>query len=379
MAQDDTSQDSRWQGAGELWTALRRLLRVEVWLIASLIVGLVCVEVGLRWVRPDMAGLVYSARQTGGHPIVVTPEGLRTPPQGAATGSGPVVIGMGDSTTYGTGVAAEETWSLALDTVLSVPAVLRNGGFPGAPLQGIRHRYETLWAVRDTPAIVVLMVSANMISFTDFQWDAALEPVRARPFQSPQNGLKARMKQLVQSSALWKAVSVNVNTLKYATGLSNHRVDPVRPLSPLMAYGWLQPDLPRDAQDRMWQRFEAEMTQLRDDVRSQGGCLVVGFMPPRFMLSDQILDNLKFVPKNRMTQNAEARIRDLSVALDMPFIESVAALRDLRRTTSAFMEPLYIPDDYTHLSPQGHAEVAQSVAQVIAPLLEGTATCPGAD
>lgn len=348
-----------------LWRGLRGLLRREYPVLVLLLLAMVGAEISLRLVRPDMAGQVYDRHRTGGQPIEINAHGLRVP---AGTGdiSLPRVLGVGDSTTFGTGVAATDTWPLRLAEQISVD--VGNAGFEGASLKDFAHRFETIWSDAEQLDTVVLLVTGNMVSFTDFHWESGPRTVRPKPF-APDNGLTTRIKHLVQSSALWKAVTLTMDQGKYAIGLTSHRVDPQRPLSPLMAYGWEQPDLGQDAQPRMWSRFEERLNALKDTLYARDVCLVLAFLPPRFLLSDDPRDNLKFVPKGRLNENAEARVGDMAARLNLPFIPLSPDLA--ARNT----ERLYVPADYTHLNAAGHLIAAETIGARLAPILSDEAPC----
>lgn len=379
--QTDRNDDASASDVAELWGSLRQLMRREYPILLALLAGLVLAEMGLRLVRPDLAGLIYARGWTGGHPVVVTAQGFRVPPEVPADRLAqeqvaPYVIGIGDSVTYGTGVAAEETWPLALDQALTTPIRLRNGGIPGASLRDLHARYQTLWRdLEGPPKVFVLMVTGNLVSFTDYHWERApLEP-EAQPFVPRRGRLGMRITWMVQSSALWKAATAHISALKYGIGLLGHRVDPEKPLSPLLAYGWVQPDLPVGAQDAMWQRFEAALGALNADMAAAGDCLVIGFAPPRFKVGSGRLDNLKFVPAHRLRTDPKARVARLAAALDRPFVDAGAALGAARAAQSALRNPLYIPDDYTHLDAAGHAVVSDAVGAVLYSILKEEKSC----
>lgn len=349
----------------QLWRSLRGLLRREYPLLILLLVGLVVAEITLRVVRPDLAGLTYDRNYTGGHPVQITERGLRVPPE-VTVPPRPRILAVGDSTTYGTGVAAEATWPLQLQDRLGVR--VGNAGFEGASLTDFKHRLETVWDSTTELDTVVLLVTGNMVSFTDFHWTSGPRALRPQRF-APDSGLKTQARQAVQASALWKGVSLAIDQGKYAIGLTSHRVDPSRPLSPLMAYGWEQPDLAADAHARMWERFGTRLAEFDAALAARDICLIVGFLPPRFMLSDDMRDNLKFVPKGRLTTDAEARVAALVNAMDRPFVSLNADLQ------SGNTEALYIPADYTHLNARGHAIAGKTLAARIDPILKGEVSC----
>jgi lysophospholipase L1-like esterase len=355
-------------GAGTLLAALGRRLRRDAWLYGLILLGLIAAEAGLRWSQPRLAGLTYGADVTGGHPIALTEAGYRIPPGVPPAAGPPLLLGLGDSTTFGTGVAAAQTWPLRI----GAHNAAAEGSEPREFVFGLRE----VWAP-PAPDAVLLLITPNMISFTDFRWDNAPRDPRRRlqRLGESQAGLRRTVEDIVQSSALWKAVTLNISFFKFQIGLNDHLVKPVRPLSPLMPYGWVQPDVAPETYTRMWDRFETALQDLARQTRAQGSCLILGYLPPRFTLSDHPLDNLKAIPKDRLTEDAGARVRALAATLDLPFSETEKALRQTRAATGPWRAPLYIPGDYTHLDAQGHEIMARSFEQVLTPILDGRAAC----
>lgn len=355
----DHDEDQGLSGPRALSQASWTFLRSQGKLICAVVIGLVVLEVGLRAVRPDMAGLVYGPVHTGGHPIVFSDTSFRIPEGETTTPPPPTILALGDSTTFGTGVGAEETWPLLLGGILPSDATAANAGFPGGGLRQFSQGLDTLWADPTPPEIVLLLVTGNMVSFTEFRGESAdHDPLRrvqsARRRAAIPPSLKTRAVNVLQSSTVWKALSNNIEILKYGLGLLDHRTDPQAPLSPLLAYGWTQLDLPEGYDARMWDSFRTALQEVAVSTRAQDACLVIGFLPPRFMLSDKRSDNLKFVPKSRLTDSAPARISALAAELDAPFVDMTAPLQQAQHS-----EPLYIPGDYTHLSATGHGIIAQ--------------------
>lgn len=377
---DKAPSEVGFAGPRALFRALRGLFWREKSLILAFLIALGLAEGGLRIFWPQLAGLIYAADMTGGHRIVLTEKSFRIPPGQDLSGP-PEILAIGDSTTFGTGVGAAQTWPLRLSDHLSAPVPVSNAGSEGSEPRRQMLGLRSLWSKPMPPRIVVLLVTSNMVSFTEFRKDAPVADPRARvkslraQGRNPERGLKRRMIEMVQASALWKAVSLNVNFGKYALGLKDHRVNVSAPLSPLLAYGWRQPDLPAEYVPQMWTEFEAALTELEAETRALGSCLVLGFLPPRFMLGDARLDNLKFVPKTRLTRDAEAEIARLAVDLDLPFVGITQALQEGRKAHSPMAKSYYIPGDYTHLDADGHDLIARSMATTLGPILSGEAPC----
>ena len=364
-------------GPLSLWRTVRKLFNFR--LLAILLVCLCAIEMALRFVMPQLVNQVHTATLSGGHLIERTPKGFRIVPGSDVPNAPFHVLALGDSTTFGTGVAAEATWPLAVAGYLDGQAVVDNAGVQGGGIHDIAAILETVSAT-DPAEVVVLLVTANMISFTDFRWDASLRSLPMQENVEVETSLIQILRKKIGGMALYKAAIVQTEYVKYGLGLLDHRVRfNERPRSPLMAYGWTQPDIPSGLHDRMWFRFERTFEQMKDRLALQNRCLVVGFLPPRFMLSDHRLDNLKFVPKDRLPEEAETRIASLAETYDLPYVDSAGALRQKRASSGPLSSPLYVVGDYAHLDAEGHAVVAESFASVIGPILQGDRECSYTD
>jgi len=363
----DQTTEPGLSGPRGLLRALGRLMRANAGLLAGLALAVVGLEAGLRVLRPELAGQVYGPVTTGGHPIVFSDASFRIPEGQGSQIPPPEILALGDSTTFGTGVAAEETWPLQLGAELGWPVA--NAGSPGGGLRQLSHGLETLWSAPAPPVILVL-VTPNMVSFTEFSAGAPPEDPLARVRAARRRatapaGPVTRTKTVLQGSALLKAAINLSENLKYALGLSGHRADPAAPLGPLLAYGWQQPDLPQGFGPRMWRTFETELAALEARVEEMGSCLVLGFLPPRFLLGDRLGDNLKFVPKDRLSFDAWARVGVLAEARGLPFVDMTPALRQVRVEHPPWRAPLFVPNDYTHLDAQGHGIVAREFEEAL--------------
>lgn len=385
MFSEDSSQkkqspENGISGAKEMMRAIRTMVKREKILIGFLILLVALGEIGLRYMRPDLAGQVYSATMTGGHPVILSDKAYRLAENADFPPSETTILGLGDSTTFGTGVGAAETWPLQLQKMLKEPHTVYNAGIPGGEPQQMSYGFRELWTTPKVPEVAVLLVTSNMISFSNFRRTQEIEDPRGRKARLEKHtrhpkGLKHKLTESVQSSALWKAISINVDYLKFAFGLTNHRVNRTRPLSPLMPYGWVQPDVPEQQYSQMWDDFENGIATLKNEAELKNVCLAIGFLPPRFMLSNMKFDNLKFVPKNRLTMDAEQKVQAIVERLDLPYIPTASALRTARATLGPFEAPLYIPGDYTHLNAQGHTIIAAAISDFIAPIIGGTRGC----
>ena len=162
MQEDHDVQNRYLSGLSELLRAIGGILYRDRWIWLGVVVVLLVGEVALRWVRPELAGQVYSAGMTGGHPIFLSKEGFRVTQNGQVTG-GKTIIALGDSTTFGTGVGAEETWPLVLDKMLGEEVSVRNGGLQGVGLEGFPTLLDNAIQAGKPPAAVVLLVTPTVL------------------------------------------------------------------------------------------------------------------------------------------------------------------------------------------------------------------------
>ena len=107
------------------------LIAREKWLLIGILGAALCLEMLIRFVAPDLAGQVYAGKITGGHPIYLSDTSLRVAKRDDERPEQLTVLGMGDSTTFGTGVSAQETWPLQLNALLGPDQSAINAGIPG--------------------------------------------------------------------------------------------------------------------------------------------------------------------------------------------------------------------------------------------------------
>jgi lysophospholipase L1-like esterase len=109
--------------------------------------------------------------------------------------------------------------------------------------------------------------------------------------------------------------------------------------------------------------FEQDLGLLRERVRARHARFYVASLPARFMLNDRPGNNPKCVPLHRLSIDPSERVREICERLGVASIDLTQPLRDALGVESS---PLYLPMDYTHLSPYGHQVVAKAIAQRIA-------------
>jgi len=351
--------------------AIRRAL---VGLIPTLVVLsalAVLLELSLGWFVPELGQRRFDARFTGSRPVQLNSWGLRGVLP-SADPDAPLLLALGDSTTWGTGVGVDERWpSQLIDRHLDLArAGSITAARPATDLRQLRAGLDKIAATRRVDAVVVALCG-NMVSLATIREGqpprALIDADPSGPVAPPT--LKDRAKYLVADSALVGGVLRAAETLGYATGVNHHRIDPESPFGALLAHGWRQAGLDPGVAEHAWALFERDLRELRDACAVRGIPLIATWMPSRFTISEDPRDNLKFVPRHRLAIDPNERAKAICDRLAIPFADSLAAMRERRRREG--WTPLYVPGDYTHLDPSGHAAVAEALAPLVSSALGG--------
>lgn len=324
-------------------------------------------EGALRLAASDYAHNLYDQEFTGGYPIQMQAPGYRGNPVPLAKAPGEYrILALGDSTTFGTGVAAEATWPAQL-AALSQPSqrsmTYINAGVPAADIDQIRQAYEQTWSAY-SPDEVVLAISSNMVSWAWIRREQVPAPPDNPYLDASQLSWQTQVKRAYSQFALPAWLSVNSQRSLYWLGLATHDVDPQAPYGPMLALGWKQANLPPDLVEAAWREFEADLKALQAAVAADGRRLTVVYVPPRFMVSESWLDNEKRVPKQNITIDPGDRLQQICQGLGLSYLDATPALiaaRHERRQTQDHGDPMYVRFDYTHLDAAGHQAVAKAL------------------
>lgn len=337
--------------------------------LIGLLALVVPAELLLRSVVPELGMRRYDDRFTGSHPIEVNERGFRGVIP--SPGSSDLVLCLGDSATYGTGVAVTDAWPSRLETASAhgVSTAGVNAAMPGTDLRQLIGSLDEIWADLQ-PKTIAVALTGNMVSLA---WIRRSESMPIKPHSPPASSdtavsLRQRAKYLAADSALVGGILWLAETLGYTTGVNHHRIEPSAPYGALLAYGWTQGGLDSTLADQAWAELASDLKTLRDWCDDRDVQLVATWIPSRFTISNEVRDNLKFVPRERLTIDANARCKELCESLGIPFADSSASLRARReQIESAGGEAsLYVFGDYTHLDSDGHAAVAEAVGAVLA-------------
>ena len=360
---------------GQSKTNIRATARHVGFNTLKLLAIVVVVEVVLQLAAPQYANKTYDRLLTGGHPIAMNPDGYRGPVVPRKKVDGEVrILALGDSTTFGTGVAVEQTWPWRLTSQLSHDSVkvsCINAGLPAVHTKNMSRWYEDVWAGYN-PDHVILAVSNNMISLAYIHRDA--EPtVPKNPYlkikrQKFSGRLKSTFKRAYGRFALPSWLSINSQRFLYVVGISDHNIDPHQPYGPMLAFGWKQADVPTATIDDAWAYFERDLAKLRDTVLSEGRSLIVTYIPSRFMIFGSPYDNEKWVPRERISIDPAHRVEAICRTLGLRYIDVTDALANRRGFIAKQQDrvaSMYVLFDFTHLDGDGHQAVADRVFDAV--------------
>jgi lysophospholipase L1-like esterase len=343
-----------------------RILGLDL-LLVLLIAGII--EAGLQVAhgscdRPQL----FDADYTGGKPYAANAQALRGPlvPQTKRQGEFRL-LGLGDSTTFGTGIAWEEAWPNQCATMLA--STLQrditgiNAGVPAASVKDMGYAIDHAWGELQ-PDVVLLVVSGNLVSLAWIRRDET----GAMPFHPhPPAGsivyqLKTSFNRTLKYLRLPVLLTQTSERAAYAIGLQNHAVRADAPYGAMLAHGWRQLGLDPRLADQAWRRFERDLITLRDRVRARGARFYVASLPARFTLDNRPENNEKSVPLHRLSISPGERLQEICDRIAVANIDLTKPLQEALHTEAT---SLYIPMDYTHLSPAGQRVVARAIAQRI--------------
>lgn len=327
-------------------------------------------EVILRLVAPNYSGNVFDNRYTGGHELALNTAGYRGP---LPTKEKPTkelrILALGDSVTFGTGVAEEATWPRQLESLLAArlqtPVVVINGGMPAADLRQLAVAYEETWATYD-PDVVIVMLTGNMVSFAMARRDHAAIPPRGKfPTDaqlSTAERIKVTTKRILQNLNIPSFVAQQSQRALFWLGLAQHDLPEDDLVGALPAYGLRQSGIDPKIALEAWELAELNLGELAQRVRRDEAPVLVGFSPARFTITDAVSDNEKLVPTERLSIDP---VQETQLACEKLGVRPVSLLAALRRARMEAGAPLYLNMDYTHFDSDGHRVVAQAFAEAV--------------
>jgi lysophospholipase L1-like esterase len=357
------------------WLDRHSLLRHAAIDAVRLILIVVVAEILLRWLTPEYSKMRYDRQFTGGYPIMMNVDGYRGPSVSKKKSSHiNRVIALGDSTTFGTGVAWDSSWPAQLQNIANEkggqPLEVINAALPAASLGELIFSFQKKWSTYE-PDIVVLAISGNMLANAwTRRGDDAKMP--RNPYMNSSHSRNRRTRfyeQLIDLRhrlCLPSALMVNGTIVLYQIGLRTHHLDATNPQGPLLSYGYIQGDLSNGLSEIAWSILGDELIELKNCTAKANARLLITFLPCRFIVTDHWQDNLKALPRERLTIDPIDKSRKLCRLENIPYINALEALKTERVAITEALDrfdPLYLLGDYNHLNPNGHRAVAQAISK----------------
>lgn len=339
--------------------------------IFKLLAIIVLFEVFLQWFAPEYKNSIHDREFTGGHPIHMKSPGYRGPEVSIQKKPNEFrLLAMGDSTTFGTGVATNTTWPAQLATFFHAhyPQVTYlNTALPAMDIKRAKKAYQEIWSTY-RPDKLILAVSNNMISFGWIRRNA-VPALPSNPHLQPipktwSHYLKTTFYRTYHKFALPSWLSINSQRILFLLHLTHLNISANAPFGPILAFGWKQAGIPPSLSEDAWKIFEKDLIALNDEVKHDGRSLLVIYLPTRFMVFDHWFDNDKWVPKARLSIDPEKKIEVICQTRGISYMKFTQTLHEKRKKIAEQehrFAPLYVPFDFMHLDEDGHHAVAEAL------------------
>lgn len=343
---------------------LRRILRAVLLDAVALAVALAAGEMAVRTFYPQAGRHVFSETLTGGHPIWLNSFGLRDVefPRARPAGQRRVLC-LGDSTTFGAGLAAEETYPKQMERLLNPEGgsnrwFVINAGGQGSSITGLTEFLKEK-GLAFGPEAVVLGFSPTMVSVAgQSQSSPAPKATPGRRLERAALSLHARL----VGSTLYALFDANLRRRLYRMGIIRDRMD--HPQGALLAYAFNVPGIQRQEVEQAYRTLEGELSDLKRLLDERGIPLIVLGIPSRFRISESPPDNERGYDLSLIRIEPGERVAGLCGRMKIPFVDLRHILRNLRKRMLQGKLPwddLYIPTDYAHLNATGMKETAKEL------------------
>lgn len=394
MDPDDFRNPAWHQRSPRFWRRVARTVVCDAVALVALIFGL---ELGVRWLRPDTKALIFSETLTGGHPYALNSAGLRDREFRACEPRGRVeVLCIGNSATWGTGVAWDQTFPKHLERLLdpdctaSPPRVINAGG-QGASVRALA-QYMACEGLAFRPRFVVLGFSPAMVGKLVLENRERSEPVEMAGMAAARlgGGVPAPAMSTLDRAPMTGSWRDRVRDVRRALWIQARRVhyalygsyayafwdanvrlrlyrwgvlcdSGAKPDKTILAYAFDVPGVNLAEIEVAYEELGRQVEELQRVLQSAGVRLIVVGIPCRFEVSERRADNERGFELEQVRIWPLERVGALCRALEVEYVDLRPLLRREREAMLAAghrWDPLYIPFDYTHLNERGHALVA---------------------
>lgn len=327
------------------WTRFRRTIFKDALIFIALVAF---AEISLRVFVPSTKKLIFTERVTGGNSISYNDYGLRDiefpleKPDGQRR-----ILTLGNSTTFGSGVALEDTYPKALQKQLGAPWFVINGGGQGSSMpQVIEFMQQYGYAMQ--PERIIFGFSPAMIA-----WTKITSQPEALSLKQRLRGAAIGIHKAMHTSYAYSAFNHYLRKNLYRIGVLEDDLTQLK--GAIYAYGFDVRGVNIENIKRDYDTFFAEFLSFKQELDRRGIEMVVIGIPSRFELSTESHDNPRNYPLDKIRIQPLNEMQTFARANDIAYI-------DLRSALKA-QENIFIPGDYSHLNEKGLALVADILNQ----------------
>ncbi len=343
-------------------------------LITDLLIFLLLVgggELFLRFFVPSARKFIYTKDLTGGHPLVLNSAGLRDdeidqnfPENGIR------IIILGNSVTFGTGIAVEDTFASQLESWLKhrgdgIKYDVINAGGQGNSME-MSLKFLDQHELEYHPDAVVVALTSGYVALQKMQTQVPqLQGSKKLIYTLTHIPFQLHL-ALYAHTYTYIAFDTLVRQLLFTIGLSRENLNKTEDY--LFGYAMDVPSIRLSEVEASYGEISREFGLLKQRLDSQGIPLLIVAIPTQFELSDLRQDNHRNVPKDKIRIIPGKRFQEIAEEQGITFINLLPDLREKRQGMIAgkiAYDPLYISFDTIHLNPTGHRLVAEKLEQML--------------
>lgn len=327
-----------------------RTLRLLVKDAIIFIALIVFVEIFLRSVVPGTSSLIYTEDVTGGHPVRYNEFGLRDidfpleKPQGEKR-----ILALGNSTTFGSGVAMDETWPKQLQEEMGAPWFVINGGGQGSSLPQIES-FMNEYGYAMQPDHIILGFSPAMIAKTKIAGKPA-----SLSWKQKLRGEAIKIHKAMHSSYAYSAFDHYVRQNLYRMGVLEDDLTALK--GAIYAYGFDAPGVDIERIEADYAEFFEQLAAFRAELKRRDIELSIVAIPSRFELSDKSNDNPRNFPLGSIRINPLDEMRMHAEEQQISFTDLSDELRN--------KDNIFVDGDYSHLNVNGHELAAKEAFRAL--------------
>jgi len=349
----------------------KQALRALAWDLLLVAVLASASELSLRFLIPSVQSLVYTKDKTGGHPVVLNSAKLRdeeVSPDFPADGVR--IILLGNSVTFGSGIAVEDAFAGRLDALLKlrhdgVKYDVINGGGQGDAMQ---YYFSLLddHGFGFNPDAVALILTSNHVAGQKLpvavgqakNKDQLISSIKRIPFEA----------HLFLFGNFYTYVAFDrlIRQSLFAAGLTRESLN--RTDNYLYGFAVDVPAVKLEKVDADYDELARSILELKRRLESRGIKFLIIAIPNRFELSNLRRDNHRNVPLDKIRILPGRRFKRIAEQNGIPFMDMLPVFKAKRREMldgKISYDPLYVTFDSIHLNPTGHRLVAESLEQML--------------